>query len=88
MVAEGVVVLMVTTCAEEYDPAAGLKVGAVTAGETVTEALPVILPLVAMTIAFPWDIVDTRPVELGFMTPGLLEDQFTWLVTSVVLESL
>jgi hypothetical protein len=80
-------VLIVTVCAAVYVPAAGLKVGTATM-ETVTLAVLVTLPLAAMTDAVPWDIVDTSPVELGFMTAGLLEDQFTEFVTSVVLESL
>jgi hypothetical protein len=35
MVVDGVVVLMVTVCAEVYVPAAGLKVGAAVGGEMV-----------------------------------------------------
>jgi len=86
-VADGVDELMVTVCTEEYFPAAGLKVGA--AGmETVTAAVPVTPPLVAMAVALPCDIVETRPAELNAIIAGLLEVQFTWLVTSVVLESL
>jgi hypothetical protein len=80
-------VLIVTVCAEVYVPATGLKVGTATM-ETVTLAEPVTPPLAAITDAVPWDIVDTSPAELGFITAGLLEDQFTEFVTSVVLESL
>jgi hypothetical protein len=54
----------------------------------VTMAWPVTLPLAAITLAFPADIADTIPVELGASIAGLLEDQLTWLVTSVELESL
>jgi hypothetical protein len=50
--------------------------------------MPVTLPLAAITVAFPGNIVDTIPVELGARTVELLDDQLTWLVTSVELESL
>jgi hypothetical protein len=68
-------------------PAIGLKTG-VDVAETVTAAWPRTLPLAAMMLAFPCDIVDARPVELGDATAVLLEDQLTIVVTSVVLESL
>jgi hypothetical protein len=87
MVVDGVVVLMLTVCAEEYVPPAGLKVGATTV-ETVTVAVPITLPLAAIMVALPCDIADARPADRDAITDGLLEDQFTWLVTSVELESL
>jgi hypothetical protein len=78
---------MVTVCVVAYVPAAGVKAG-VAIAETVTTAWPRILPLAAMMLAFPCDIVDVRPVELGNATDVLLEDQFTEVVMSVELESL
>jgi hypothetical protein len=68
-------------------PAAGLKLG-VAGTETVTETWPRTLPLAAMIFALPCDIIDAKPVELGDATAVLLEDQFTKLVMSVVLELL
>jgi hypothetical protein len=50
--------------------------------------MPVILPLAALTVAFPCAIAVTRPAEPDAATAGLLEDQVTWLVTSDELESL
>jgi tetrahydromethanopterin S-methyltransferase subunit H len=87
MVAEGVVVVIVTDCVDVYVPPVGLNVGLAVVA-TVTVAAPWIVPVAAVILAVPVARAVVRPVVFGEATDVLLEAHFTWVVRSEVLESL